>query len=78
MPADEEFDTLGGLVFAQLTTIPEDGCQPEVHCFGLTIRVTEITDRRVEWAIVKKDPPPEPEEGEGEKKDKDKDSDKDK
>ncbi len=78
LPTDEEFDTLGGLVFAQLTTIPEDGSQPEVHCFGLTIRVTEITDRRVEWAIVKKDPPPEPEEGEGEKKDKDKDSDKDK
>ena len=50
----EEFDTLGGLVFSQLTAIPEDGSHPEVECFGLHIRVDELTDRRVEWATVRK------------------------
>ena len=52
LPTDEEFDTLGGLVFAQLTTIPEDGSQPEVQWIGLSIRGPDITARRVEWAIV--------------------------
>ncbi len=50
----EEFDTLGGLVFSQLTAIPEDGSHPEVECFGLHIRVDELTDHRVEWATVRK------------------------
>jgi len=50
----EEYDTLGGLVFSQLTEIPEDGSHPEVECMGLHIRVEELSDRRVEWAIVKK------------------------
>ena len=50
----EEFDTLGGLVFSQLTAIPEDGSHPEVDCYGLHIRVDELTDRRVEWATVTK------------------------
>ena len=50
----EEFDTLGGLVFSQLTAIPEDGSHPEVECYGLHIRVDELTDRRVEWATVRK------------------------
>ncbi|MFR1759764.1 MAG: transporter associated domain-containing protein, partial [Christensenellaceae bacterium] len=57
LPVDEEFDTLGGLVFSQLTTIPKDGSQPEVECFGLRIHVTQLTDRRVEWAIVTRLPP---------------------
>ncbi|MBR0462768.1 MAG: HlyC/CorC family transporter [Clostridia bacterium] len=50
----EEFDTLGGMVFSQLTTIPDDGSHPEVECYGLHIRVDELTDRRVEWATVRK------------------------
>lgn len=51
---DEEYDTLGGLVFSRLTEIPEDGSHPEVECFGLHIYVEEMSDRRVEWAIVRK------------------------
>ena len=43
---------LGGLVFAQLSVIPEDGSHPEVEAYGLHIRVEELTDRRVEWATV--------------------------
>ena len=51
---DEESDTLGGLVFAQLSSIPQDGSQWEVDTCGLHIQVKEFTDRRVEWALVSK------------------------
>ena len=54
LPKDEEYDTLGGLVFAQLAVIPEDGSHPEVDVYGLHIRVEELNDRRVEWAAVSK------------------------
>ena len=56
-PEDEESETLGGLVFAQLNVIPEDGSHPEVDVYGLHIRVDTLTDRRVEWATVTKLPP---------------------
>jgi putative hemolysin len=56
-PEDEESDTLGGLVFAQLSVIPEDGSQLEVDACGLHIQVQNFTDRRVEWALVSKLPP---------------------
>ena len=65
IPEDEESETLGGLVFAQLNVIPEDGSHPEVDVYGLHIRVDTLTDRRVEWATVTKLPPA-PAEGEKE------------
>ncbi len=59
LPEEEEADTLGGLVFAQLSVIPEDGAQLEVDACGLHIRVLDFTDRRVEWALVSRlDPAP--------------------
>lgn len=58
LPEDEEderdYDTVGGLVFAQLDVIPEDGSCPVVEALGLRVRVEELTDRRVEWALVEK------------------------
>lgn len=54
LPEDEEWDTLGGLVFAQLSVIPEDGSHPAVDVHGLHIEVEDLTDRRVEWALVSK------------------------
>ena len=56
LPEDEErdYDTLGGLVFSQLSVIPEDGSRPVVETMGLRIRVEELCDRRVEWALVEK------------------------
>lgn len=54
LPEDEEYDTLGGLIFAQLSVIPEDGSQIELDAWGLHIKVTELNDRRVEWALVSK------------------------
>lgn len=56
LPLDEEYDTLGGLVFNHLAEIPADGSRPVVECFGIRVSVTEIADRRVEWAIVEKLP----------------------
>ena len=59
LPSGEEeldYDTLGGLVFAQLSVIPEDGSQVEVDTLGLHIKVEQLEDRRVEWALVSKLP----------------------
>ncbi len=56
-PEEEESDTLGGLVFAQLSVIPEDGSQLEVDACGLHINVLNFNDRRVEWALVSRAEP---------------------
>ena len=52
IPENEEYDTLGGLVFAQLDVIPEDGSRVVVDVCGLHVQVESIVDRRVEWALV--------------------------
>ncbi len=51
---EDEVDTLGGLVYSQLSMIPKDGTTLEVEACGLHIQVTEIIDRRVEWTLVSK------------------------
>ncbi len=51
LPKDE-YDTLGGLVFGLLGTIPDDGSTPEVEGYGLKFKVTGIKDHRLESAIV--------------------------
>ena len=56
LPEDVEFDTLGGLVFSQLTVIPEDGSLIELDAYGLHIKVETLEDHRVEWALVSKNP----------------------
>ncbi len=60
LPEDEErdYDTLGGLIFSQLSVIPEDGSRPVVEALGLRVKVEELCDRRVEWALVEKLEPP--------------------
>ncbi len=54
LPLDEEYDTLGGLVYGQMTAIPEEGTTPEVEAFGLHIQIEKIEGRRVETAIISK------------------------
>lgn len=54
LPLEEDFDTFGGLIFDQLTTIPPDGSKPEVQACGLRIRVESLRDHRVEYALVSK------------------------
>ncbi len=55
LPLEEEFDTLGGLVYSRMTSIPDDGATPIVEAFGLRIQVEKIEDRRVESALVSKE-----------------------
>ncbi len=54
LDADEDCDTLGGLVFSRLAEIPSDGERPVVECMGVRISVEQVLDRRVEWAVVEK------------------------
>lgn len=59
LPLDQGFESLGGLIFSRLETIPKDGAHPTVECFGLRIRADEIAGRRVVWATVTLLNPPE-------------------
>jgi len=56
LPEEEErdYDTLGGLIFSKLSVIPEDGSRPVVEALGLRVKVEELCERRVEWALVEK------------------------
>ncbi len=56
LPLDDEFDTLGGLIFSRFTAIPEDGSTPDVDAYGLHIHVEEISEHRVEKALISKLP----------------------
>ncbi len=49
---EDEYETLGGLVFSCLSEIPADGSKPVIEAAGLLIRVEELKDRRIEWATV--------------------------
>ena len=70
LPEDLDFDTLGGLVFSRLHTIPKDGAVVDVEAYGLHIHVERIEDRRIVAATVRRaEPAPDPEKAE-EKKEK--------
>lgn len=65
IPEDEDYDTVGGMIFSCLHTIPADGSQFDVQVNGLDIHVEKIEDRRIEEALIKKLPPAEPSEENG-------------
>lgn len=52
LPEDREYDTLGGLVFSQLSSIPADGAEVEVLAHGLRIHTEPVIDHHVAWAKV--------------------------
>lgn len=52
LPLEEDYDTLGGLIFSQFTVIPDDGSTPELDCCGLHIQVEKIEEHRIEMALV--------------------------
>ena len=54
LPLDEEYDTLGGMVFSRFTAIPADGAKPEVDVNGLHVLVEALSEHRVESALVSK------------------------
>jgi len=56
IPEDENYDTLGGLIFSRLDRIPADGSTPEVDVNGLHIRVEKIAGHRVLSALVSREP----------------------
>jgi len=58
LPLDEEYDTLGGMIFSRFTAIPDDGAKPEVDVNGLHIQVEALNEHRVEMALVSKILPP--------------------
>lgn len=70
-PEQEEYDTLGGLVYASLTEIPKDGDTPEVTVHGIHVKVEKIVDRRIVQAVVTKLPPEEKDDENSKDKDKD-------
>ena len=51
---DRDYDTVGGMIFSCLHTIPEDGKQFTVEVNGLKITVTRVEDKRIIEAIVEK------------------------
>jgi putative hemolysin len=51
LPKDD-YETLGGLIFGLLGTIPDDGSTPELEGYGLKFKVTKINEHRLESAIV--------------------------
>lgn len=64
LPEDREYDTLGGLVFSRLSSIPDEGQEVDVEAHGLHIHTEPIEEHHVEWARVSVLPPEEPEEDE--------------
>ena len=52
-----DFDTIGGLVYSQLTEIPKDGTTLDCEAYGLHIHVTKVEDRRISEAMVSVIPP---------------------
>lgn len=54
LPEDSDYDTVGGMIFSCLHTIPADGTQFDVTVNGLDIHVEKIEDRRIEEALIKK------------------------
>ena len=54
LPLEEEYDTLGGMVFSLFSSIPEDGARPDVTINGLRVQVESILEHRIEKALVSK------------------------
>ncbi|MDL2254643.1 HlyC/CorC family transporter, partial [Ruminococcaceae bacterium OttesenSCG-928-I18] len=52
LPEDREYDSLGGLVFSNLSSIPDDGESITVDTNGLHIETEPVEDHHVEWARV--------------------------
>ncbi len=61
IPVEREYDTIGGMIFSTLHTIPQDGQTFSVEIYGLRITVTKVEDKRINEAIVEKIEPAEKE-----------------
>lgn len=61
---EEEYDTIGGLVFGMLNEVPTVGATVELPVSGISIRVESVEERRVDKVILQYTPPQEEESGE--------------
>ena len=61
---EEEYDTIGGLVFGMLNEVPTVGATVELPVSGISIRVESGEERRVDKVILQYTPPQEEESGE--------------
>lgn len=52
IPEDLEANTFGGLIIAELGSIPEDGSRPEITLDGFNIRVNQVSDHRIGLTTV--------------------------
>ncbi len=52
LPLEEEYDTMGGLMLSLLSSIPDEGSQPEVDAYQMHFKVLSVADRRIEWMEV--------------------------
>jgi putative hemolysin len=50
---EDKYDTFGGFVFSLLGQVPEDGRTAELEAFGLSVKIAEIKDHRLESALVR-------------------------
>lgn len=48
----EEYNTFAGMILSELGAIPEDGTTTELEAYGLQIKVTKISEHRIDEAIV--------------------------
>lgn len=51
---DDDFTTFSGFIIAQLEYIPQIGQRPTFEFGNYLIKVEQMSDKKVEWAIVKK------------------------
>ena len=52
IPEDEDYDTLGGFIFAQLQEIPSDGSILDLDFEKYSIHVDQIIDKHVESCVI--------------------------
>lgn len=54
LPESEDYDTLGGMILHYLERIPEKGNLLELDELGITIEITQVSDRRIELVEVRR------------------------
>lgn len=52
LPLSEEYDTIGGFLLNQMSSIPVDGSQPEIDYENLHFKVLQVEERRITWVEV--------------------------
>ena len=56
IPQSEDYDTVGGFVMSNLSTIPEDGKEFDITAGDLKVHVLKVEDKRVQRVIIEKAP----------------------